>query len=220
MTPGLTLEDPSRSVPSTCRDLEALRPAGAVRTLERYHGAPATRISEDSMPRSISCLALAALVLGCRSSAPNASMNLDTRARTALLDTVKSLEGTWETAPVEGQKHVTEFHVSSRGSAVREIMDPQGDHEMTNMYHLDGNSLVLTHYCAAGNQPRMVATEKKGNTIAFRLDSVSDLKAPEELFMGEMTLEVLDRDHIAQHWRSFRGDQVDHEIHFAYTRRK
>ncbi len=37
-------------------------------------------------------------------------------------------------------------------------MYPGMEHEMTNMYTLDGNTLVMTHYCAGGNQPRMRAT--------------------------------------------------------------
>jgi hypothetical protein len=44
---------------------------------------------------------------------------------------------------------------SAGGSVVMETMMAGTDYEMINMYHLDGDDLVLTHYCAGGNQPTM-----------------------------------------------------------------
>ena len=34
----------------------------------------------------------------------------------------------------------------------------KGKEDMISMFNLDGDRVVLTHYCAAGNQPRMVAS--------------------------------------------------------------
>ena len=82
----------------------------------------------------------------------------------AVFDKLKSLEGTWKGTP-EGEGEdaaaeaeiaghaVHEFRVSAAGTVVMETMGPGTDHEMINMYHLDGDELVLTHYCAGGNQP-------------------------------------------------------------------
>ena len=42
------------------------------------------------------------------------------------------------------------------GSAVTETLFPGTAHEMMSVYHMDGDDLVLTHYCAGGNQPRMM----------------------------------------------------------------
>jgi hypothetical protein len=36
-----------------------------------------------------------------------------------------------------------------------ERLFPGTDHEMVSIYHLAGGDLVLTHYCAMANQPRM-----------------------------------------------------------------
>jgi hypothetical protein len=78
---------------------------------------------------------------------------------------LKAMEGSWsasaeqtagepheEAAPLEARH---EFQVSGAGSVVMETMGAGSDHEMINMYHMDGDDLVLTHYCAAGNQPTM-----------------------------------------------------------------
>jgi hypothetical protein len=103
---------------------------------------------------------------------------------------------------------------------VREIMFPGSEHEMTNVYHLDGNELVVTHYCAAGNQPRMVASKVDGNRITFHTDSVSDLKPGGGPFMGELTLVLVDAGHIEQHWRSITLDgAVAEENVFSLARR-
>jgi hypothetical protein len=36
--------------------------------------------------------------------------------------------------------------------------------------------------------------------------------------MGEMTLVLVDADHIQQRWRAFRGEKLDHEVVFELTR--
>jgi len=51
------------------------------------------------------------------------------------------------------------------------------DHEMTNVYHMDGPTLVMTHYCAAGNQPRLRAASGTSGTIDFKTDSVTNWTA-------------------------------------------
>ena len=50
---------------------------------------------------------------------------------------------------------VHEFKTSAAGTVVMETMNPGTGHEMINMYHVDGDDLLLTHYCAGNNQPRM-----------------------------------------------------------------
>ncbi len=168
----------------------------------------------------VAVLALSVVALSCQSSSPRIVSDLDASKRATLLDAVKSLEGTWEMPAPEGEPGVTEFRVSSGGSVVREIMFPGAPHEMTNVYHLDGNALVMTHYCASGNQPRMRATSVDGNRIAFASDSVSDLKPTDAAYMGELTLELVDGDHFVQHWQSYSGDVKLEPQRFPWTRRR
>ena len=162
-------------------------------------------------------LSLALCAGACSSTGASGDAPPDPARRETLLGAVKQLEGRW-TIEGEGGPGETEFHVSSAGSAVREVMFPGSPHEMTNMYALDGNALVMTHYCAGGNQPRMRATRLADGRIAFEADGVSDLGAPDEVYMGEMTLVLVDPDHVEQHWRAFQGDQLDHEMVFRLTR--
>ena len=56
-----------------------------------------------------------------------------------------------ETAPDSRRvaRKSIEFRVTSAGSVVQETMFPGSDHEMVNMYSVDGDKLLMTHYCAA-----------------------------------------------------------------------
>jgi len=167
-------------------------------------------------------LLLSALLIGCQSTTgdaevrPQRTEEIDHEARTALLEAVKGLEGEWI-----GEQGPTEFHVSSGGSAVRELMFPGEPHEMTNMYTLDGNGLSMTHYCGAGNQPRMRATSIREGRIAFESTGVSDLDASDGAYMGAMTLVIVDANNIEQHWtgRTVDGELAeDHSMVFRYAR--
>ena len=64
------------------------------------------------------------------------------------------------------------FHVTAANSVVIETMFPGSDHEMVNTYHIDGDNLVMTHYCAMGNQPHLKLVGSDDG--AARLWSASD----------------------------------------------
>jgi hypothetical protein len=159
---------------------------------------------------------------GCASShAPRAVAPANDAQRAALLDRVKQLQGTWEVTDDKG-KPVTAsvFAVSSGDSVVREIMFPGQAHEMTNVYHMDGPTMVMTHYCAMGNQPRLrAAAGAPGGPIELKLDSVSNFAA-DQAYMGELTLTMADADHVTEHWRSFKDGQVQEDTVFQLHRKK
>ncbi len=160
------------------------------------------------MHRSLTLLSLTLLVAtGCHFTAPTVHPDAVSEHDAAMLGEISKLIGDWEMADENGTKHhAATFAVTSAGSAVREIMFPGQDHEMTNLYHMDGGQLVITHYCAAGNQPRMVASPPRrtdeGTVFHFEFDSVSNLRKSHEYYMGDMTLTILDTDNVRQDWRS------------------
>jgi hypothetical protein len=164
-------------------------------------------------------LSLAALA-GC-ASGPTHVNEATPAQKAALLDRVKSHQGTWEATDEKGQKHVSSvFSVSSGGSAVREILLPGTEHEMTNVYHMDGSSLMMTHYCAVGNQPHLRATEGAPTQIAFHCDSVSNYTVKDGTYMGQMVLTFKDQDHIVEEWTSFTPGEKPNTMSFALARKK
>ena len=138
-----------------------------------------------------------------------------------LFGQVASLAGTWESKDDKGQNHATNvFAVTSGGSAIREIMFPGDKMEMTNLYHMDGPSMILTHYCAAGNQPRMrAAPGDKPNVFEFKFDSVTDLHNAGDEYMGQMRMTIIDKDHVKQEWFSYVGGKLGEPTVFDLTRR-
>lgn len=140
------------------------------------------------------------------------------------MNAIKALAGSWEGA-MRGDKDNTVypttavFVVSSGGSVVREIMGAGTEYEMTNLYHLDGNQIVVTHYCAAGNQPRMVSTAVNPHHLVFELDSVSNYTGGEHGYMGKVELEFVNKDQMIQRWTSFDGKDGAHSAVFDMKRK-
>ncbi|HVU62479.1 MAG TPA: hypothetical protein VHC70_00785 [Phycisphaerales bacterium] len=155
---------------------------------------------------------------------PRAVTLASSAQRSALLDRIKSLAGTWESADEKGQMHVSSiFTVTSNGSAVREVMLPGTPHEMTNMYTMDGPTLLVTHYCAQGNQPRMRARADgtAPDRIHFAYDGVGNYAGGDQLYMGDLTIIFRDDDHIAAQWGSYvAGKPAAHNATFELTRRR
>jgi hypothetical protein len=75
---------------------------------------------------------------------------------------LKTLSGEWERANAgEHAGHgaattkPSTFRVSAAGSNVISVIYPGDPNEMTNVFHRDGDDLLLTHYCALQNAPVM-----------------------------------------------------------------
>jgi hypothetical protein len=72
---------------------------------------------------------------------------------------LKTLTGDWERTGGAhdhgGDSHKVIFRNTAAGSSVMETMFPGEDMEMISMYHMDGDTLLLTHYCALQNAPVM-----------------------------------------------------------------
>jgi hypothetical protein len=132
----------------------------------------------------------------------------------AALDRLKALEGEWDLVGDDGKRGPgLVIHATAAGSAVQEVMFPGAPHEMTNMYHADGGSLLMTHYCAVGNQPRMrAAATGTGAPLTFQFESVSNLGGRDDTYMGFMELTIVDANTIRQDWNHFslnKGKSAD-----------
>ncbi|MCI0414966.1 hypothetical protein L0222_19490, partial [bacterium] len=85
------------------------------------------------------------------------------------------------------------------------------DPPMVTTYYLDGDSVMLTHYCMANNQPRMKAGAQHGKAIEFRFVDATNLKSADAGHMHGMTFTVEDENHISQAWTW--SDQGKTETH-------
>jgi hypothetical protein len=123
-------------------------------------------------------------------------------------DLLKSLEGSWESAvttdppqpQMQGKIAQVSMRVTSMGNAIIHEMKTEGlpDNPITMLY-MDGSDLLLTHYCDAGNRPRMSGKmSPDGKTVEFDfLDVAGPLKHGH---MHKALFKVVDPDHHIQEW--------------------
>ena len=116
------------------------------------------------------------------------------------LETMKKLAGTWVAADQDGKptdQVVSIIKVTAGGSAVLETIFPGQPQEMVSIYHRDGADLLITHYCALGNQPRMKADPASPpNQVRFKFAGGTNLDPAKDMHMHEGTLTFVDDDHI------------------------
>jgi len=88
------------------------------------------------------------------------------------------------------------------------------------MFHLDGDRLLLTHYCSAGNQPRMKASlAPDGKSISFDFVDATNLSSPEAGHMNRVVFAIPDANHHSEEWTFLdHGKQMKET--FALERRR
>ena len=138
-------------------------------------------------------------------------------------ESLKKLAGTW-TGPgmseSDGPSTLT-YKVVAGGSAVMETIMPGTEHEMVTMYYMDGNDLVLTHYCMLGNQPHMKAQPSKDpKVISFVCDGKgSNMKSEKDAHMHSATFTLVDNNHILTEWTMLEDGKETHRAKFDLTRK-
>ena len=149
-------------------------------------------------------------------------------------DQLKTLAGSWQASvitdppvPEMGNGTITQvsLRVTSRGNALVHEMQEMGkpddptryDHPVTMLY-LDGDRLLLTHYCDAGNRPRMVArTSPDGKTVEF--DFLDVAGSTQYGHMQHAVFTIIDANHHTEDWTYLMpGDKPMH-AHFNLQRK-
>jgi hypothetical protein len=128
---------------------------------------------------------------------------------------LQKLAGTW--GKDSGRQHTLTFHLTSAGSV---LMQTDEVDSMVTMYHLDKDRLMMTHYCAAKNQPRMTGEmSEDGKRIVFDFLDITNLAGPEGGHMRRMVLTFDDDDHITEEWTFVEKGKTMVEA-FHYARKK
>jgi len=138
--------------------------------------------------------------LGLAQSVAHAADSTNTNA-TAAFSKLKTLAGTWEASSERG-KVTSSYEVISNGNALAERTNVPGEGEMLTVYHLDGNHLVLTHYCTAGNQPHMQAEayDPASNQIQFDFAGGGSLANPNAGHMHNVAFKFASADQFTANW--------------------
>ncbi|MEE9170182.1 MAG: hypothetical protein V3U73_10470 [bacterium] len=135
---------------------------------------------------------------------------------------IKSLAGEWHGKNPAGKPVTVTYEVVSNGSVVMERIQPVDEPDMITMYHLDGDHLMMTHYCSAMNQPRMRATSggDDENVIRFSLLDVTNLAKPTDGHMQKLVMTFKDKDHLSSQWTFVADGKAEAGGPFELERKK
>jgi hypothetical protein len=122
-------------------------------------------------------------------------------------DKLKTLAGSWE-GTLEGKPLQVSLRVTSMGNALMHEMTGAGrPDDPISLFHLDGDRLLMTHYCDAGNQPRLVATiSPNGKTITFNFLEATNLLSSQMGHMQRVVFDLIDPDHHTEKWEFAMAD--------------
>ena len=136
---------------------------------------------------------------------------------------LKTLAGSWD-ATEKGNPKLAEtvvYSLTGRGSVLVEDMRSPSMGHMLTTYHLDKGRLVLTHFCGAGNQPRMRVTgvADGGRRIAFEIYDITNLSAPDAYHSTRVDVVFVSDDRVDLEYRGAAGQRQTTQV-FQLTRRK
>jgi hypothetical protein len=137
---------------------------------------------------------------------------------------LKALEGDWIDADgVFGEKGkvAVTYRVTGGGHTVVETFPVGTPYAMTTVYHLDGDRLVLTHYCTSNTQPRMASKGLEGNVIAFDFAGGTNIDPAQTSHMHGARIEFTSADEIVSAWQNWKEGKPDGPAHpFRIIRKK
>ena len=138
---------------------------------------------------------------------------------TAAFTRLKTLVGEWEGDTSMGKAHLS-IQLVAGGTALVERESAEKMPEMMTVYHLDGKRLMLTHYCMAGNQPRMQAKSFNVETgeLSFHFLDATSLPNPNAGHMHDVSIRFVDSDHIQTEWQFYENGQKKMAENFQYNR--
>jgi hypothetical protein len=151
-------------------------------------------------------------------SALDASANEKAKSAAAF-ERLISLVGEWEGTNSAGQVQAT-YTLVSGGTALMERVKSANEPEMITLYSLDGDHLLVTHYCSMGNQPQMktATITELGSPLAFKIVQITGMKSPDEGHMTGLVLTMPDRDHFTQQW-TYKDKGKEQSNVFKFTRK-
>jgi len=145
-------------------------------------------------------------------------------AGSSALDPVKKLAGEWVGKAGHGDEKMdatVTYRVTAGGSAVIETQFPGSEHEMVTLYTVEKGALMLTHYCAIGNQPRMKARKSgAANELVFDFAGGAGINPGKDQFMHDAKLTFVDDDHLRCEWSNWKGGKQADAALFELERKK
>lgn len=166
-------------------------------------------------------LALALALPGCATGGSPRFVPTASNATNARFDAMKKLVGRWDNVDSAKDAAMTsEFTLIAGGSVLVERMFPGTPHEMVNTFYIDGDSIVGTHYCAMGNQPRMKLVGGSDTDFPFVSTGVTNLHSTDQTYMMDVHIVMHGADRYTATWHGMEKGKIGENTVFEKQRAK
>ncbi len=120
----------------------------------------------------------------------------------AAFNRLKGLAGTWSST-AGGRSSTMAYKLTGNGSVLMEEMGG-----MATAYYLDGDKLTLTHFCGAGNQPRMRIREMSDRHMSFEMFDITNLADPRAYHTTHLDIRFLEGERVSLAYRGVTNGEV------------
>ena len=140
----------------------------------------------------------------------------------AAFERIKALEGDWEGKSTKGWEETLHYKAIAGGAFVLETsFDAHPGQEMATACYLDGDRLMLTHYCMAKNAPRLEATAfaDGGKTVVFTFVDGANIPTRDRGHMDKAVMRFEGPDRITSRWTWYENGTEKWFEEIVQTRR-
>jgi hypothetical protein len=136
-----------------------------------------------------------------------------------VLDRFKSMAGTWQGKSASGESSEVTYQIVGGGTAVM-AESHLASEDMTSMFYVDKDRLLMTHFCPSGNQPRMVAKISPDlKVVTFDFLDATNLPGPQAGHMHRAVYLFTDPEHYSEEW-TWKKEGKDTKFHYEMQRAK
>jgi hypothetical protein len=141
----------------------------------------------------------------------------------AAFERLKGLSGDWVGRSTKGWEETLHYRTIAGGSTVLETsFDAHPGQEMATAFYMDGDRLLLTHYCMAKNAPRLEATafSEDGRTVVFTFLDGANLPSRDKGHMDQAVIRFETADRMTSRWTWYENGAEKWFEEIVQTRQK
>ncbi|UZK70008.1 hypothetical protein OKW76_02835 [Sphingomonas sp. S1-29] len=102
--------------------------------------------------------------------------------------------GAWRPADEPQSPLRIRFYLVAGDSVLVESWDVHGKPHSLTLYHRDSGSLLATHYCPQGNQPRLALSTRGAGRLHFVFRDATDLDPAKESHLHDLWFDLTNPD--------------------------
>jgi len=131
---------------------------------------------------------------------------------------MKTLVGTWLVVDKPTSSLRIRFYLTAGGTVLVESWERSGQPYSLTLYHRDAASLIATHYCPQGNQPRLaLMPSSRVNDVRFSFRDATDLDAEREAYLTALAFDLSNPKLIVRR-ESYRQHGLDSQSELRLVR--